>query len=452
MKNKKSIRQGGAVLLIALMLAAFTLSGLNAFVLAEDAKTEVQVAAQADLPKDSAVDIVWETYENYPADMSQDLEDFYQGHGLTQKEKKRLTALRETFAAGTRPKGRVSCVPHDTGFAVVALQPADFAGMAEYFFLPNRELTDEELLELIAYGEENGRPFTGDTLSVKNCMRGGAVEVNRMRSAGEDARRTILFKRFTQEGLRAEGEIPVADISSPISGITDVRLNMDAHNGLDSFRFYPIREVTDEEILIDLYANSNGYYLDPVKEGLNLSADTDKARNLIDDVMGMPMATEASRLCYNRGETEGSVILEATFHTPKINGRETYYWVELDVKSGQCKSIGETTMDDSLYYLNTDGLLEIKELKLVKGNMNDERLAESALAMVAKVTSVKAVKVDPITDRDIGDTHDSGAILAIRMEDGSAWEAAVRYSDFKVCSLYYYPDGKTPFEGAPVNQ
>ncbi len=449
METKKNIRQSGAVLLIALMLTAFTMSGLNAFVLAEDAQTNVQVAAQADLPKDTAVDIVWETYDNYPNDSYQDLENGFQGHGLTQKEKERLTALKEAFAAGTRPKGRVSCVAHDTGFAVVALNPADFAGMAEYFFLPNRELTDEELLELIAYGEENGRPFTRETLSVKNCMRGGAVEVNRMRSAGEEARRTILFKRFTQEGLRAEGQIPVADVFSPISGIADVRLNTDGHNGLDSFRFYPIREVTDEEILLDLYANSNGYYLDPVKEGLDLAADTAKARKLIEEVQGMPLATDASRLCYIRGETEGSAILEATFDTPKINGRETSYWVELDVKSGQCKSIGETTMDDSLYYLDTDGTYQIKELEPVKGNMNDERLAQNALEMVAKVTSVKAIKVDPITDTSIGNTHDSGAILAVRMEDGSAWEAAVRYSDFKVCSLYYYSDGKIPFECTP---
>lgn len=451
MKSKKSIKQSGAVLLAALMMAAFTLSGLNAYVLAEDAQTDVQAAAQADLPKDTAVDIVWETYDNYPADSSpQDLEIGFQGHGLTQKEKDRLTALKEDFAAGTRPKGRVSTVPEETGFAVVALNPADFAGMEEYYFLPGREMTDEELLQLIAYGEEKGRPFTADTLSVKNCMRGGAVEVNRMRSAGEDARRTILFKRFSQEGLRAQSPAPAAG-AAPISTITDIRVNPEANSGLDSFRLYPIREVTDEEILADLSLNS--HYLDPVKEGFDLAADKAKARKLLEDVLGMPLATEASQLSYTRGETEGSAIFQATFDTPKINGRETSYWIGLDVKTGQCLNLAETTMDDTLYRPNASGGLDYgpDEVNRPKGDIDDPKLAESALAAVTKMTSIKTVKVDPITDVSIGNTYDSGAILAVRMEDGSAWQAAVRYSDFKVCGLDYYPDGKTPFEEAPVN-
>ena len=270
--------------------------------------------------------------------------------------------------------------------------------------------------------------------------------MNRMRSAGEEARRTILFKRFSQEGLRSEGQIPVAD-TSPISTITDIRVNPDANCGLDSFRLYPIREATDEEILADL--SQNDYYLNPAKEGFDLVVDMTKARKLAEDVMGMPLSTEASQLYYFRRETEGGALFQATFDTPKINGRKTSYWITLDVKGGQCQSIFESTMDDTLYYLDMDGSLQTKELESMKGDINDERLAESALEAVAKVTSVKAVKVDPITDTSIGNTHDSGAILAVRMEDGSAWEAAVRYSDFKVCSLYYYSDGKTPFECFP---
>ncbi len=449
MKSKSNIRQSGVVLLIALMLAAFTLSGLNAYVLAEDAQTEVQAATQADLPKDSAVDIVWETYDNYPNDDPQLLEEYYQGFGLTQKEKNRVMALKEAFTAGMRPKGKVSSVPEETGFAVVALNPADFAGMEEYFFLPCRELSDEELLQLIAYGEEKGRPFTGETLSVKNCMRGGAMEVNRMRSAGEDARRTILFKRFSQEGLRSESLAPAAD-TSPISTITDIRVNPDANYGLDSFRLYPIREATDEEILADLTWNNGGNYLDPVKEGLDLAADTAKARKLLEDVLGMTLATEANRLCYARGEEDGKVHLYATFDTPKINGLQTSYSATVVVQSGQCLRLNESTMDDSLYRIGANGILEYGPGPYVQEHfdINDERLVQSAQAAVEKLTAVKATKVETMARATIGNVA-GGAYVAVQMEDGTAYQVTVWYSDFSVCGLEYFPEGLKTQE--PVN-
>ncbi len=435
------IKQGGWVLLAALLLVVASLAGLNAYVLAEG-ETGVQTVSQAGLPKeDSAVDIVWETYDNYYVDMPQYLED-YIGYGLTKGEKKRLAALKEAFSAGTRPEGKLPSMPEETGFAVVPLDPASFAGVEEYYFLPKRELTDEELLQLIAYGEGKGTPFTADILTVKNCMRGSTAGINRFLSAGENERADILFKRFYQEGLLPESS-DTAMVTLPISGVTNIPLNRDRGDDLDSFTFLPIRALTDQEILAALSRSvAKGYYLALAQEGLDIKKDMAQARNLLEDVLGMPLAVEEDQMYYSPGETTGSVLFRAIYTRPKINGRQIAYSITLDIATGQCMAINESTDDDSLYYLDYDGSLQYGPGATDPpiSDPVDERLVASARAAVEKLTTVKQSRVAPVPGLTIGSPFESDAHLAVFMMDGSSYLTAVRYSDFKTYALEYHPD------------
>ena len=74
--------------------------------------------------------------------------------------------------------------------------------MTEYYILPGRDLTGQELLQLIEHGEEAGIPFTPQTFTEKNCMLPGSDTINRYSPAGENERYLLLFNRFTREGLR----------------------------------------------------------------------------------------------------------------------------------------------------------------------------------------------------------------------------------------------------------
>lgn len=432
------IKQGGWVLLAALALVAASLAGLNAYVLAESAPSGVQTVAQADVLGESAADIVWEKYDNYPAGMPQYPED-YIGYGLTEKEKERLAALTEAFLSGARPRGEAPSLPEETGFAVTPLDPAAFAGVEEYYFLPERELTDEELLQLIAYGEEKGMPFTADILTVKNCMRGSMVGSNRFLSAGESARREILSKRFYQEGLAPES-MGAANVTLPISGVANIPLNQEVIDGADSFTFCPIRALTDEELLAEISRDADRGYLVPAQEGFDIKKDTADARSLLEDVLGMPLAAEEDNLYYTPGETAGSVLFRAVFSRPKINGRQTSYSVTLDIAAGHCMKISESTGDDSRYgFADMDGsLLDVTDPPI--SDPVDERLAASARAAVEKLTKVKVKRVGPMPELAIGDPYESDAHLAVYMEDGSSYLTAVRYSDCKAYALEYYPD------------
>lgn len=93
-------------------------------------------------------------------------------------------------------------LPAETGFTILPLDPASFGGMTEYYFLQEALFTDKQLLQLIAYGEEKGTPFTADTLTVKNSTRGDTgYSVNRLFSSGEGERLLTLARQCMDEGL-----------------------------------------------------------------------------------------------------------------------------------------------------------------------------------------------------------------------------------------------------------
>ena len=446
MQAKANGNQTLWVLLIALVLIVLCIGGLWAYVQSADAEPGVTEAGKVELLQDSAALATREKYDNHPSNISgDDLELFFQGFGLTLEEKGRLTTLQADFAAGKRPAGKAPSLPAETGFAIVMLDPESFAGETAYYFLPGERLTDEQLLLLIAYGEEKGMPFTADTLSVKNCMRGGAAGFNRFFSAGENARRVALYKRAMEEGLRPETQ-GTTEISQPISGRTEIPLNPDFNSGLDSFQFTPIRAMTDAEILDELFFNATDSYINPMADAsLNPFADTAKARALLEDVLGMPMAAARDVFSYSLENETGAKLFQVTFKTPKINGMETIYNILMEVQSGQCRSLSFTTMDDRLYYTSESGGRYYgpngEPDPADTADLNDPRYAQSAQAAVEKLTRVKMEKVEPMARVCIIGTYDMGVLLAVQMADGTAYQVTVRFSDAVVAGVDYGPGG-----------
>jgi len=358
----------------------------------------------------------------------------------------RLESIREKYTSGSRPIEKTPSLPAETGFAIVPLNPDDYAGMTEYFFLPGQRLTDEQLLQLIAYGEEKGVPFTADTLSVKNCMRGGAIETNRFRSAGEDARRDILYRRIVEEGLRPQMQ-STSEIALPLTSVADIPVNPDVNSGLDVFHFNPIREMTDDEIITELLlGKSTDYYLNPqTNVDLQPVKDVAKARGILENVLSMPLSAAKDVFQYSIDADTGAKLLQVTFKTTKINGAESSYYLVMELESGQCRSMSSNIIDDNLYYTDGNGNLmyglKTGGSSLAAVDMENQRCIQSTKAVVEKLTTMQIAQIKPITTVSIGNTHDAGIYMAVEMLDGTAYIVTVRYADAVVTGIDYQPGG-----------
>ena len=446
-QNRVNKKQAIFALLLALALITASIGGLWLYVVQADAETGLQETEVTQLPETSGVSISLVKYGNYPVNVSEvDLETWYQGFGLTNEEKDRLAVRQAAYETGTRPQEKAPSMPAETGLAIVPLNPDDYAGMTEYFFLPGQRLTDEQLLQLIAYGEEKGVPFTADTLSVKNCMRGGAIETNRFRSAGEDARRDILYRRIVEEGLRPQKQSTL-EIALPLTTVADIPVNPDVNSGLDVFHFNPIREMTDEEIITELLlGRSVDYYLSPQTGGdLQPVKDVAKARSIIENVFSMPPSAAKDVFQYSIDAETGAKLLQVTFKTPKINGVESSYYLVIELESGQCRTMSSNIMDDSLYYTDGNGNLmygsKTGGSSQAAVDMEDQRCIQSAKTVVEKLTSMQIAQIKPITKVSIGNTHDTGVYIAVEMTDGTAYIVTVRYADAVVTGIDYQSGG-----------
>ena len=424
------------VLLLALALILLCTGGLWLYVQGAGAETGVQEASVAELPGDNEISITWEKYDNYPPlAESADIEYWTEGYGLTRREKERLASLKEMYANGERPSGKAPAIPEKTGFAIVPLDPDSFAGVTEYYFLPNATLTDEQLLQLIGYGEERGKPFTADTLTEKNSVRGGETQVNRLFSAGESERRRILAQRIYKEGLRPQQQ---RGLTLPISGIADIPMDPGFSAGIRGFRFLPTRELTDEELLQTLYLDeASGYtYLDQAKlEEMNPAKDSAMARAVLEEFMDMPMASENYLLSYMQNEATGEIRLHAHFQTAEINGKRTNYFARMDLQTGWFIHLGRLDQDIRL----TSGAVPQVLPKEMVGT-DDRRFEETARTIVEKITGIKArsIRMTNITtcvSDDKALIFEPAQAVYVTLEDGSVFRVGIWLSNGMLESL-----------------
>ncbi len=441
MPAKGNKKQTLAVLLLSMLLITLCSGGLWAYVKNADAETGVQEAAATVLPEEDKINFTMEKYDNYPVASDDGIYGWQNGKPLKEAEIQRISELVKAYAEGLRPKNNAPSLPVESDFAIVPLDPNEFAGMTEFYLLPNMDLTDQQLLMLIEYGEKIGVPFTEDALTPKNCTRWFNTYSNRYLSAGESARRDHLLNRIMMEGLRpASPELTLQKL--PISGVGSIRINQDVSSVLDTFQFYPIREMTDEELLQTLYLNyiDSYTYLNPAQEkGLNPAEDEANMRLLLEEMMGMPMSAESTCISYKQRDATGEVRMHAVFKSALINGKETEYSVIAQMSSGNILYALQLT--SNLVNPYTPGAADPP---LPNVNLNDRRWTDIATKVVSKLTSEETANASATDAGALGDDRDAVVSVDIIMKDGGSYVVHIRVSDGMFMSAQYLSDDLDP--------
>ena len=421
------------------LLITLCIGGLWVYVSNADAETEVKETPVAALPEKDKASIVWEKYDNYPVASNYGYK-FQNGKVLMEVEIRRLSKLVEAYAEGLRPESSAPSLPEERGFAIVPLDPNEFAGMTEYYFLPDTVLTDQELLMLIAYGEKMNVPFTESTLTTKNCARWFDTYCNRYFSAGESARRSNLNSRVLMEGLRPKSFAPT-DITLtklPVSSVCGIRMSSTYAETFYTFEFYPIRELTDEELLQTMFlVHEEGGYsiLTPTQNNdLNPTEDKAKMRSLLEDIMGMPMSAKSTSLWYSQKDLASEIGVHAEFQSAMVNGQETKYTVTVERSSEKILYIEQRTS-----YPYTPGAADTPLLP----ELQDKRYMNMAMKAISSLTNEEAIFASPTRSEASSDSMEAYISFDVSMKNGGTYTVNIKCSDGMLMSAEYLSDDET---------
>lgn len=170
----------------------------------------------------------------------------YQTPALTETEKERLAAVQAEYDSGVRPSKSVLNTLENVELGVYDLPADQYQGESVFVILPNRELTDDELLMIVDAYAALGRAFDPEQISWRNCMRGGSIECTRSLAGDERERYSALRDLYQRQQVAPQGTFTALPCDDGIGCIT---LNADAFNGMTEFSLWPARRMTDEELL-----------------------------------------------------------------------------------------------------------------------------------------------------------------------------------------------------------
>ena len=352
----------------------------------------------------------------------------YQLPALTASEQERLPGIQQRWEAGERPKNSVLNLTENVQLSVMQLPLEQYEGEPCFLILPNRELTDEELLQVVdAYGQL-GLTLDPGKVNWHNCMRGGGVEVGlRILRDDERERYSAIGGLYIRSGLRPEKPYTslVAD-----DGLGRVSLDEEAHNGLDEYRFYPARRLTDEELL-QLYALHYGELAASPDE---MAAYESQLREELHLLLGMPLSARRSDYEYVRSAGEGNLYGDdRTGYTTvftEAGGTGRTWSGMIDITSGRLIE-GSVTLDDRYY---ADGQLYSD----IRMNPWDEAWTKIALQTVA---ALRGFEESGITEAwcqgetTLNDLH--GTEVRVRTADGGVYRAEIAFVLEKVMTLRY---------------
>ena len=202
---------------------------------------------------------------------------------LSPSELERLPAIEAKYASGERPAESVLNKAEDVHVSLITLPPEQYEGESWFLFLPNRCMTDEELLQVVDAFAQIGEKLSAVTLTWHNCMRMPIDETLTRSFSDEERERYISVRElFTRGGLRPE--TPFTRLPGD-DGVGCIDLYEEDFNGLDEVRFLPARSMTDEELL-QLFQFTFGEPAAPAEEMAGYEA---QLRKLMNDQMGMPL-------------------------------------------------------------------------------------------------------------------------------------------------------------------
>lgn len=348
------------------------------------------------------------------ADMPED-----QSPSLTAEEKKRLPDILKRYEKGERPKESVLNKEGAVSLGVYALNPDDYEGEKAYALLPARTLNDDELLQLVDAFAQLKLPFGEDTLSYRNCARGGGSEASRPLTSEENARSQTLEKQYRRQELRPEQaftNLPDDD------GIGEIAVNKNDYCGMESFCFLPYRPLTDDELLrrID-YKNADKKHIT-----MQQYAEYErKTRDELQRVLNMPLSMDLLQEEITNTRNQADFLSEApaySVHFGKPDKDGTEYFALLNTETGKVvwslvmPEIGHETLYSDLHL-----------------DPFDTKWQDIAKQYVAGIRT-DGVPVKAVVPRGEMSAQGAGygAAVDVQMEDGSEYHLVVPYQTEKV--------------------
>ena len=384
-----------------------------------------------------------------------DLTAYYEDYGdeyalpaLTASERERLPEIQRRWESGERPESSILNLTERVHVSVIQLPPEQYEGEPCFLLLPNRDLTDEELLQVVdAYGQL-GLTLDPNTLSWHNCMRGGGIEVG-IRSFRDDERerRSELTGLYTRAELRPETPFTALVMDD---GVGRVTLDEEDFNGLDEFRFRPARRLTDEELL-QLIALDQGDIGATPEE---LSGYETQLRQELHLLLGMPLSARRGANESTGSSTEYGDI-RANYDTTftEVGGTGRMWRGVLDMATGRLIE-GSVTLISPSNAIPSD----------IRMDPWDEKWASIA---VEAVTAHSTFEESGITEiRNWSETNLNelqGVEVRVVMADGGVYRVEISYTLEKVMTLRYndavsiaaeddYYTNMMTMEEVPVNE
>ncbi len=358
-----------------------------------------------------------------------DLTAYYEDYGdeyalpaLTASERERLPEIQRRWESGERPESSILNLTERVHVSVIQLPPEQYEGEPCFLLLPNRDLTDEELLQVVdAYGQL-GITLDPDALSWHNCMRGGGIEVG-IRSFRDDERerRSELTGLYTRAELRPETPFTALVMDD---GVGRVTLDEEDFNGLDEFRFRPARRLTDEELL-QLIALDQGDIGATPEE---LSGYETQLRQELHLLLGMPLSARRGANESTGSSTEYGDI-RANYDTTftEVGGTGRMWRGVLDMATGRLIE-GSVTLISPSNAIPSD----------IRMDPWDEKWASIA---VEAVTAHSTFEESGITEiRNWSETNLNelqGVEVRVVMADGGVYRVEISYTLEKVMALRY---------------
>ena len=291
----------------------------------------------------------------------EDLSAYYEGEweyqtpALTALEKERFSDAQGRWDEGERPGSSILNLTENVQVALIQLPAEQYEGESWFLILPNREMTDTELLQLAdAYGQL-GIIFDPGMVSWHNCMRGGGIE-HALRSFREEEseRYSSIGGQFIRSGLRPKTPFTASVMDD---GLGFVTLDEETFNGLGGFTFYPARRLTDEELL-QLYALRNK---EPAAEPDEMARYENQIRQEMHDLLGMPLSAirsnEESVHPANESNVYGDERIGYYTSFTEVGGTGRRWSGGIDISTGKLIE-ASVTLDDR-YYTNPKMISDI---------------------------------------------------------------------------------------------
>ena len=364
-----------------------------------------------------------------------DLTAYYEDYGdeyalpaLTASERERLPEIQRRWEVGERPENSILNLTEQVHVSVIQLPSEQYEGQPCFLLLPNRDLTDEELLQVVdAYGQL-GLTLDPDVLSWRNCMRGGGIEVG-VRSFRDDERerQAELIGLYTRAGLRPE--TPFTDLVID-DGLGRVALDEEDFNGLEEFHIRPARRLTDEDLLQLIALNRDEIGADPQE----IAGYESQLRQELHLLLGMPLSarhdTYETVQPFNSSNLYGDSRMAYTASFTEVGGTGRIWRGSIEVATGRLIE-GRVVLDDRYYGENS----MISDIRM---DPWDEKWASIAVEAVTAHSGSEESGITEIRnwgEATMNELH--GVEIRIVTANGGVYRARVSYALGEAMTLYY---------------